>query len=192
VDPDTADLTDGEVIARSLRAPEHFAVVFDRHHEAVHAYAARRAGPDAADDLLGEVFLAAFTHRKRFDASVGSALPWLYGIAGNVLKRRWRSLASTERLTRSAAGQLATTSDSHEDGVAARLDGAAHWLVVRTQLDELAAGDREALLLYAWEELSYAEVAMAMDLPVGTVRSRIHRARARLRDALGDTLEVGR
>lgn len=82
--------TDAEVIQISNRTPEQFATVFDRHHEAVHAFAARRAGRDAADDVLSEVFLAAFAQRDRFDVSAQSALPWLYGIAGNVLKRRWR------------------------------------------------------------------------------------------------------
>ncbi|WP_221176776.1 RNA polymerase sigma factor [Nocardioides pocheonensis] len=192
MNPDAAELTDGEVIARSLRTPEAFATVFDRHYAAVHSYAARRAGPDAADDVLADVFLAAFSHRKRFDSSTGSALPWLYGIAGNVLKRRWRTLASTDRMTRSAASMVVSASDSHESEVAARLDSAADWLVVRTLLDELGDGDREALLLYAWEELSYVEIAVAMDIPVGTVRSRINRARSRLRALLETNTEVAR
>lgn len=191
MNPLEADLTDGEVIARSQRTPELFAVVFDRHQVSVHAYAARRGGREAADDVLGDVFLAAFASRKRFDPSVGSALPWLYGIAGNVLKRRWRGLAAADRLHQAAALHVEVDA-SHEDGVADRLDSAADWAVVRYVLDDLAEGDREALLLFAWEELSYPEIAVAMGIPVGTVRSRIHRARARLRDALGDTLEVGR
>lgn len=189
--PPETDLTDGEVIARSQRAPELFAVVFDRHQASVHAYAARRAGREGADDVLAEVFLAAFASRKRFDPTFGSALPWLYGIAGNVLKRQWRTLAAADRLHRSAASQP-DAAESHEDGVADRLDSAAQWVVVRDLLDELAEGDREAILLFAWEELSYPEIALAMGIPVGTVRSRIHRARARLRGALGDTLEVRR
>ena len=93
VNPFEAEDTDAAVIARSHRAPEQFAEVFDRHQRAVHAYAARRAGQDAADDVLSEVFLAAFGQRKRFDPDATSALPWLYGIAGNILRRRWRSLA---------------------------------------------------------------------------------------------------
>jgi RNA polymerase sigma factor (sigma-70 family) len=192
VNSDPAGSTDGELIARSLRASELFAEIFDRHHAAVHAYAARRAGVDAADDVLADVFLTAFTLRTRFKPSAESALPWLYGIAGNILKRRWRSLATTDRLHRSVAHHTVAASDSHEDGVADRLDSAADWVVVRDVLDELADGDREAILLFAWEELSYPEIAVAMDIPVGTVRSRIHRARARLREALGDILEVGR
>lgn len=190
--PPETDLTDGEVIARSQRAPELFAVVFDRHQASVHAYAARRAGREGADDVLAEVFLAAFASRKRFDPTFGSALPWLYGIAGNIVRRRWRTIATSARLHESAAAHLVTAHDSHEDGVADRLDSVADWVVVRQVLDEVAEGDREAILLFAWEELSYPEIALAMGIPVGTVRSRIHRARARLRGALGDTLEVRR
>jgi RNA polymerase sigma factor (sigma-70 family) len=191
VNPLEADLTDGEAIARSQRTPELFAVVFDRHQASVHAYATRRVGRETADDVLAEVFLAAFASRKRFDPAFESALPWLYGIAANVLKRQWRRLAAADRLHRSAALHV-EVADSHEDAVAGRLDSAAHWAVVRDVLDELTDGDREAILLFAWEELTYPEIAVAMGIPVGTVRSRIHRARARLRHALGDTLEVRR
>jgi RNA polymerase sigma factor (sigma-70 family) len=192
VNPLEADLTDAEVIARSHRTAELFAAVFDRHQASVHAYAARRAGRDAADDILAEVFLAAFASRKRFDPTVESALPWLYGIAGNIVSRRWRTLAAADRIQQSAAQHVGTTADSHEDHVIGRLDSADAWASVREVLDELAEGDREAILLFAWEELSYPEIALAMGIPIGTVRSRIHRARAQLRDALGDTLEVPR
>ena len=192
MNPLEADLTDGEIIARSLRTAEHFAVVFDRHQASVHAYAARRAGVDAADDVLADVFLAAFAQRKRFDTTVGSALPWLYGIAANTLRRRWRTLATTDRLQQSAALQMVVSADSHEDHVVERLDSGAAWISVRAGLDQLADGDREAILLFAWEELTYPEIAVAMGIPVGTVRSRIHRARARLRESLDDTLEVRR
>jgi RNA polymerase sigma factor (sigma-70 family) len=191
VNPIGADFTDAEVIARSHRAPEAFAEVYDRHHRSLHAYAARRAGTDAADDVLADVFLTAFTLRKRFDPGAESALPWLYGIAGNVLRRRWRSLAAADRLIASAELRAVPADRSHDDRVATRVDAEREWVVVRARLDELADGDREAILLYAWEQLSYPEIAAAMDIPVGTVRSRIHRARATLRASLGDTTEVG-
>jgi RNA polymerase sigma factor (sigma-70 family) len=105
------------------------------------------------------------------------------------------SLAHPRRCGPDPAVRRATvrdTTDSHEDHVVGRLDSADAWASVREVLDTLAEGDREAILLFAWEELSYPEIALAMDIPVGTVRSRIHRARAQLRDALGDTLEVPR
>lgn len=188
-DPDPSD---ADLIARSLRVSEAFADVFDRHHAAVHAFAARRAGTDAADDVLAEVFLAAFAQRKRFDIGSASALPWLYGIAGNVLRRRWRTLAGHDRLHRAAAGQVQESAASHEEQVADRIDSAEEWSTVRGALAGLAAGDREALLLFAWEELSYADVAVALDIPVGTVRSRINRARTQLRTLLETTTEVAR
>jgi RNA polymerase sigma factor (sigma-70 family) len=185
------DVTDADVIAGSRHAPERFAEVFDRHHRAVHAYAARRAGIDAADDVLAEVFLVAFKLRKRFDPGAKSALPWLYGIASNVLRRRWRTLAATDRLVASVALGAVSAVASHDDRVATEIDSAREWLVVRELLAELADGDREAILLFAWEELTYPQIAEAMGIPVGTVRSRIHRARATLRASLGEITEVG-
>ncbi|QNN55145.1 RNA polymerase sigma factor [Nocardioides mesophilus] len=187
-----AGATDAEVIARSLRTPEVFAEVFDRHQRAVHAYAVRRAGRDAADDVLSDAFLTAFGQRKRYKPDAESALPWLYGIAGNILRRRWRSLAATDRLVQSAAVHVVRFADSHENQVVDRLGSTQDWLSVRTVLEQLPDGDREAILLFAWEELTYPEIASAMGIPVGTVRSRIHRARRHLRAAIDDTLEVGR
>ena len=192
MNPLSATATDAEVILASDRTPELFAEVFDRHQAAVHAFAARRAGRDAADDVLSEVFLSAFAQRERFQAGAESALPWLYGIAGNVLKRRWRSLASADRLIRSAASEAVHTISSHEDNIADGLDSARDWAAVRERLGQLAEGDREAILLYAWEELTYPQIAEAMGIPVGTVRSRIHRARAILRESLGETTEAPR
>lgn len=186
--------SDAEVIERSRRLPEAFAEIFDRHHHAIHAYAARRAGQDAADDVLAEVFLAAFKDRRRFDPAVGSALPWLYGIAANVLRRRWRDRAGAGRLAGALASRAAVPVPSPESDVAHAVDAARDWAEVRRHLAALTDGDREALLLLAWEELSYPEIAVALGIPVGTVKSRIHRARELLRASLDsdstDTLEV--
>jgi RNA polymerase sigma-70 factor (ECF subfamily) len=185
-------LSDAEVIQRSLRAGESFAVIFDRHSAAVHAYAARRAGHDVADDVLAEVFLTAFARRKRYDLDVASALPWLYGIAGNLLRRQWRSTKKHLQIVDAVAEQADGAYDSHEERVTERIDASDRWAAVNGVLATLAEGDREALLLFAWEELTYAEIAVALAIPVGTVRSRIHRSRAILRDALGTTMEVPR
>lgn len=189
------DHSDAEVIERSRRRPETFAEIFDRHHRSIHAYAARRAGHDAADDLLAEVFLAAFKDRRRFDPTADSALPWLYGIAANLLRRRWRGLAAADRLAGVLAAQTSTSS-SPEDDVVHAVDAARDWTTVRPHLAALAEGDREALLLFAWEELSYPQIAVSLGIPVGTVKSRIHRARELLRASLDahsiDTLEVRR
>jgi RNA polymerase sigma-70 factor (ECF subfamily) len=94
--------TDAEVIEVSLREPERFAVLYDRHHQAIHRYIARRLGRDRADDLMSETFLIAFGRRDHYDLSYSSARPWLFGIATNLIgqhrraeDRFWRLIART-------------------------------------------------------------------------------------------------
>lgn len=184
-------LTDAEVLARSRRQPHLFAEIFDRHHGAIHAYVSRRAGHQVADDVLSEVFTAAFARRASFASESGSALPWLYGIARNLTHRHFRTTASDLRVSGTWAGRQVDVGDEH-DAVIDGVDASREWHVVRDVLATLAADDRETLLLYAWEGLSYAEVADAVGVPVGTVRSRIHRVRSALRGALAMNLEESR
>lgn len=164
--------TDTAAIRRSLREPRAFTIVFDRHFDAVHAYAARRVGPDLADEIAAETFARAFDRRRSFDADRSDARPWLLGIATNLMRRHWRSerrrLDAYARAARVAAGDGVT--DLGASLVAA--------------LDELASRDREALLLLAFADLSYAEIADALGIPVGTVRSRLSRARRIVRERL--------
>src|ERR1700744_1992259 len=77
---------DGAAIARSLHEPEAFAEVFDRHYAFVHRFIARRAGRDLADDLASQTFTVAFSHRGRYRDDLGTARPWLLGIATNLLR----------------------------------------------------------------------------------------------------------
>ncbi len=167
---------DAAVIRRSLGEPRAFAAVFDRHFDAVHRYAQRRVGRDLADEIAAETFMRAFDTRRRYDLSSADARPWLLGIATNLLRRHWR----TERRRLVAYHRAAARPD--EARVPADLAGE-----LAAALDALAVGDREALLLYAWADLSYEEIAVGLDIPVGTVRSRIARARRRLRERLGET-----
>ncbi|MEV0407242.1 RNA polymerase sigma factor [Actinoallomurus sp. NPDC050550] len=182
-----AEPTDAELIDRSRRNPEDFAAVFDRYADRVHHYLARRAGVTEADDLLSETFATAFDQRDRFvpERSPNGALPWLLGIATNILRsharsqrRRWQLLA------RSTADP---DEPSPADRVAARIDANALAKPLIDVIAELPDGDRDALLLFAWADLKYEEIASALDIPVGTVRSRIHRVRTRLRGLLGTT-----
>lgn len=178
---------DGRAIARSQSSPEAFAVVFDRHFAFVHRYIARRIGRDRADDLASQTFTVAFAHRARYRDDLGTARPWLLGIATNLMRAEWRrderAGVLAERLEASlpsSTGSPAYASDPYEDDNGC-LDAA---------LERLDAGQREALLLHVWGELSYAEVASAMDIPVGTVRSRISRACAALRQELEPQADV--
>jgi RNA polymerase sigma-70 factor (ECF subfamily) len=164
------------VIQRSQSDPGAFAVIFDRHFQAVHAYLARRVGSGRADDLAASTFLVAFERRRQFRREASTARPWLYGIATNLLRNEWRA----EKRALELLGRVGPTALSQDSADPA---DAPH-------VGELLAGldrdQRDVLLLYAWEELSYSEIAAALGIPVGTVRSRLARARARLRSLLDE------
>lgn len=176
-----ATRSDAQLIAASVPAGEEFAALFDRHARTVHRYLARRAGVSAAEDLLAQTFLVAFETRHRYDGTRADALPWLYGIATNVLRRARRDEL---RLLRALARTgLDPDVDCPSERVAERLDARARTAALAGALAALSAGDRDVLLLLAWGGLGQDEIARALDLPVGTVKSRLHRARARLRAA---------
>ena len=172
--------TDAEVIDRSRHEPDAFAAIFDRHAPHIRRYLERRLGAQVADDLLAETFLVAFDKRQRYDLARPDARPWLYGIATNLVGQHRRHEA---RRYRDRAAD--TTEHDHADRVAA---GVTAW-AARSRLAEALHGlspeDRDVLLLVAWEQLGYEEVAAALAIPVGTVRSRLHRARRKVRAALG-------
>jgi RNA polymerase sigma factor (sigma-70 family) len=168
---------DGALIERSVRGrPDAFVEVVRRHEIAVHAFLARRAGRQAADDLLGEVWVRAFAARGGYDPGQADARPWLYGIARNVLRAHWR--------TRPRPGPAAAPAVDPWDDVVDRLDSAARAQPVLAALRALPAPEREVLLLVAWEQLTPAEAAAVLGVPPGTARSRLHRARAALRPVL--------
>jgi RNA polymerase sigma-70 factor (ECF subfamily) len=174
--------TDADLIVGSLRDPRLFAGVFDRHYAAIAGFLRRRLERSLADELAAETFLRAFDGRGRYDVARVDALPWLFGIASHLLSHHRR--AEERRLRAFArAGRLAHDG-SDLDEVDARLDAAAANPVLASALASLGAGDREVLLLYAWADLSYDEIAVALGIPVGTVRSRLHRARGLLRKRL--------
>jgi RNA polymerase sigma factor (sigma-70 family) len=180
--------TDAEVIASSMTSPSSFGELFDRHATTMFRYFVRRVGPDQADSLLGDLFRVAFERRASFDTARREARPWLYGIASNLLakhrRREARRLHATARLVR----RTATPADPFDD-VDARLDAADLWTRVAAAIATLPPGERDALLLFAWEDLPYDQVASALDIQVGTVRSRLNRARARLRELVGESGE---
>jgi RNA polymerase sigma-70 factor (ECF subfamily) len=171
--------SDSEVIGRSLHEPEAFGLIYDRHAATVLRFLGRRIGAEVAEGLLGELFRIAFERRKTFDASRKSALPWLYGIGSNLLLKHRRGEARWLRASaRMAADREAA--DAHASAMA--LDARVLFPRVVDAIEALPDEQREALLLFAWEELSYQSLAEALELPIGTVRSRLNRARAHLRE----------
>lgn len=177
-------VSDAAAIAASVTDPAAFAAIFDRHAASIHRFLARRVEPAEAESLLGEVFRVAFERRGTFDLGRTSARPWLYGIATNLIARHRRSEA---RRLRAMASLAARRVDGAEDLVGDRAaevaDAGESWSMLVDAIDRLPEAERDTLMLFAWEELSYDDVAAALDVPVGTVRSRLHRARRRLRAA---------
>jgi RNA polymerase sigma-70 factor, ECF subfamily len=98
---ETGTLSDGDLIGRSLANPACFAVIFDRHADEILRYAHARLGPDLAEDVVAETFLAAFARRDRYDTTRADARPWLYGIAIRQIGRHRRAGARRLRLLRS-------------------------------------------------------------------------------------------
>jgi RNA polymerase sigma factor (sigma-70 family) len=180
--------TDGETIAASISDPARFAVVFDRHYDEIRSYVARRIGRELADEVASETFLRAFAHRERYDSGFEDARPWLYGIATNLVRQHARS----EERRRSAYARAVEPdglSDAVE-GVAERVDAASRARAVAVALSRLTTADRDTLLLFALTELDYDGIAIATGVPVGTVRSRLHRARLFLQAALSGGSEL--
>jgi RNA polymerase sigma factor (sigma-70 family) len=174
----TAD-SDAEIIARSLGEPSGFALIFDRHYDAIWGYLGRRVGGALADELAGETFVRAFGSRERYDRGYSDARPWLYGIATNLVRKHARA----EERRRRAYARVAERDEAGGglDGVEARVDAAALGPAMAAALARLQLPDRDALLLLALTDLDYDGIAIATGVPVGTVRSRLHRARRHLR-----------
>jgi RNA polymerase sigma factor (sigma-70 family) len=169
--------SDAAVVARSLRDPGAFAIIFDRYWPRLHTFCTARAGA-AGEDIAAETFRIAFDDRSRFDGRAGGMRPWLFGIATNLLRHHFRSVARGRRATvRSRSSEV----DVSADDALGRIEADSLGPALAAALATLSAPDRDTLLLLAWGGLGYDEIALATATPVGTVRTRIHRARTRVR-----------
>jgi len=160
---------------------EAFTLLFDRYYPAIYGYLRRRVTADLAAEVAAETFLAAYRQRAKFDSARGDAKPWLFGIAANLMRRQRRR---EKRELRAYARSGVDPVGADLDGVEARLDAQVEARRLASELADLPAAHREVLLLYAWADLSYEEISDALDIPVGTVRSRLARCRRRLGDLL--------
>jgi RNA polymerase sigma-70 factor (ECF subfamily) len=179
---------DAAAIARSLESPGAFAGVFERHHAAIHRYLARRLGADLADELAAETFAVAFAKRGRYDLAVADARPWLFGIATKLAHRHWRR--EERELRAYARTGVDPAAPAPDDAVAARADSVRAGRVLAAGLAALTAKERDVLLLSTWQQLAQPEIAVALGIAPGTVKSRLHRARTRLRQALAAAGEL--
>jgi RNA polymerase sigma factor (sigma-70 family) len=165
--------------------PDALASLFDRHGDRIYNHCFRATGDWAeAEDATSTVFLEVWRHRHRVEIHDGSALPWLYGVATNVC----RNLTRSRRRRHRALTNLPRPSvePDHAERVTERIGSTERMQVVLAAVDGLPAREREVLGLVAWSGLSYEQAAAALDVPVGTVRSRLSRARARLHNLIDD------
>ncbi len=174
------DLVDG------LRSddPDALALLFDRYGDRIYNHCFRATGDwSEAEDATSTVFLEVWRHRQRVQLHDGSALPWLYGVATNVC----RNLTRSRRRRRRALAALPdpAAEPDHAERVTERLGSTERMRSVLAAIESLPQHERDVLALVAWSGLSYEQAAAALDVPVGTVRSRLSRARARLTDLTG-------
>lgn len=159
--------------------------VYNDHAPDLYGFLARRVGRDLAQDLLADTFEAAIGSAATFDPHRGSMRTWLFGIASNLVRRHWRSEERRLRaLTREAAAP-ATTIDPllTPAGVIDRVDASSDVEALIAELGRLDETDRELLALTGWESMTSAEAGAALGMSAATARSRIRRARIRLRAA---------
>ncbi len=172
---------DSEAISASLADPHAFGLIFERHFGAIHGYLRRRLDPQLADELASQTFLIAFHRRSRFDPRRPDSRPWLFGIATNLARNHRRREIRELR----ALAELAPEPLMAIDGVESRLDAERMRGRLAQALAGLPSEEADVLLLLVWAELDQAEIADALAIPLGTVKSRLARARRRLQAALG-------
>jgi RNA polymerase sigma-70 factor (ECF subfamily) len=171
--------SDGELWARSRAGDaDAFGLLYDRHARLIYNYCFRRVGNrEAAQDLLSMVFLEAWRRRDK-DLPADKTLPWLYGIATNVVRHQHRSSRRFAAAVRRFPG--AQSEPDFADSADDRLDYEPQAREALRRLRILPRREQDVFVLCVGMELSYDDAALALGVPVGTVRSRLSRARAHL------------
>jgi RNA polymerase sigma-70 factor (ECF subfamily) len=180
--PALSEVADSDLLAMAGSEPEAFGELFKRHSRSVYAYCARRSGNlDLAEDLTSVVFMEAFRRRRKLQLSNASALPWLIGVANNVVRNADRAL----RRYRSALDRIPVPANgiSSEEDAMERLGAQEALARALEAISALTQGERDVVLLVLWSEFTYADAATALGIPVGTVRSRLASARAKFKDS---------
>ena len=178
------DLDDAELWELSTKEPEAFGEIFRRHARSVFAICYWRTGDAAmAEDVTSVVFLEAWRRRELVVLEQRSALPWLLGVANHTSRNATRSLRRYGQALRRLDGHRNLPSD---DDVIDRIDAETSLNLVNEVARDLSDQEREIVLLVFWSGLSYEATAVALGVPVGTVRSRVSRTRRKLQLRLGD------
>jgi RNA polymerase sigma factor (sigma-70 family) len=177
---------DGSLIASSRERPELFDEVFRRYFAEIYRFAERQLGATEGEEVASETFARAFAQRARFSAR-GSARAWLYGICINVARDQRRGAARCVR--KLAAAYERDVVGGGVEASDAALDARERRGELLCALGKLRSVERDVLVLFALADLSYAEIAETLGLPLGTVRSHLFRARRSLREDLGPQID---
>jgi RNA polymerase sigma factor (sigma-70 family) len=180
--PALSETADSELLAMAGSNPEAFGELFKRYSRSVYAYCARRTGNlDLAEDLTSVAFMEAFRLRRKLQLSNASALPWLIGVANNVVRNADRAL----RRYRSALDRLPVPADSasSEENTMERFRAQEALARALEAMSVLTRREQDVVLLVLWSEFTYADAATALGIPVGTVRSRLASARVKFKDS---------
>jgi RNA polymerase sigma-70 factor (ECF subfamily) len=175
-------VTSDAVLWREAAAgsPGAFGALFERHADAVYNHCFRRtASWSAAEDLTSVVFLEAWRRRNEVVLTSDSILPWLLAVANNAIRNADRAMRRHRRLLAKLPWDVATPDPA--DDAAGRIDDERFMHGVLLAFEQLNPGEQDVLALCGWAGLSYGDAAVALGVPVGTVRSRLSRARAHLR-----------
>lgn len=178
------DPTDAQLITQAATDPAAFATIFDRHYDIVYRYAAARLGQHDGEEIAAQTFLVALEGIDGYDLSRPNARPWLFGIATNLVRHHHRSAGRTLRAHARLRAGLKRPDDDETSAIDLRQDARP----ALAAIGALPRGERDVLMLFVWADLSYDEIAAALGVPVGTVRSRLHRARTTLRGHLAATM----
>lgn len=179
----TSEPADAELIVASWENPDVFGELFRRHHLAIYRFAVNAVGPAYGPDLAAEVFVRAFAIRRRYDPNYVSARPWLLGIAANLVAGHFRRRAREGRALRRLSN-LTSSDHSFEMQSVDRVDAYLERPRIVAAMRSLRFEEARVISLFVWGGLSYSEIASELGIPEGTVRSRLSRARSRLRNSL--------
>jgi len=186
-----SEVSDSQLIVASLTDPACFGVIFERHFSAVFGFVAGSTAVDKAEDIASEVFVRAFRQRDRYKPEYASAKPWLFGVAANLVADHYRNQARQNRAYRRVFARDAGDT-GFEDNAVDRIDAEAVSPLLQNAMGLLRSQERAVVALFVLENMSYTEIAAALEIPVGTVRSRLSRARSRLRNLIELSGELAR
>lgn len=167
----------------SAKEAQSFEQAFESEFARLHRYVNRSVGRDAADEITAQTFATAYASWERYDQQ-RQVRPWLYGIASNLTRHYWRGEERRLRAYAKAADDEPSVDETQN--IVTRLDARAKYSALAKLLTKLNPKDRDILLLHAWADLTDPEIAISLSIPVGTVKSRLSKTRARLRRELAD------